>query len=123
MLQIVMNCGDIQGSMAKKVFEVLQALACHKNMVMVRGYTLGVFGNLIAGEPHSSPLVQFSLLYSRLHLCSMAMQALLLSTYFKFIKLFLETKATIQGVLWSISQLCSADVELQQHAVKYCFLS
>lgn len=45
------------------------------------------------------------------------MWAMLLSTYFKFINLFLETNATIQGMLWA-SQLCSADVELQEHVVE-----
>ncbi|KAK1337623.1 hypothetical protein QTO34_002256 [Cnephaeus nilssonii] len=69
------------------------------------------------GEPDCwgaplQPPVQFSLLYSKFHLFSVAMWAVLLSTYFKFINLFLETKATIQGMLWA-SQLCSADVELQ----------
>lgn len=42
--------------------------------------------------------MQFSLLHSKFHLCSVATRALLLSTYIKFINLFPETKATIQGV-------------------------
>eukprot|EP00069_Balaena_mysticetus_P009775 bmy_06365T0 len=57
------------------------------------------------------------------HLCSVATRALLLSTYIKFINLFPETKATIQGVLRAGSQLRNADVELQQRAVEYLTLS
>ncbi|XP_054444705.1 AP-2 complex subunit alpha-1 isoform X2 [Pteronotus mesoamericanus] len=122
-LQIVTNRDDVQGYAAKTVFEALQAPACHENMVKVGGYILGEFGNLIAGDPRSSPPVQFSLLHSKFHLCSVATRALLLSTYIKFINLFPETKATIQGVLRAGSQLRNADVELQQRAVEYLTLS
>ncbi|KAF6076563.1 adaptor related protein complex 2 subunit alpha 1 [Phyllostomus discolor] len=87
-LQIVTNRDDVQGYAAKTVFEALQAPACHENMVKVGGYILGEFGNLIAGDPRSSPPVQFSLLHSKFHLCSVATRALLLSTYIKFINLF-----------------------------------
>ena len=38
--------------------QALQAPACHENMVKVGGYILGEFGNLIAGDQRSSPLVQ-----------------------------------------------------------------
>lgn len=91
-------------------------------------------GSFPAGRPwlrlppvHSpsrhSPLVQFNLLHSKFHLCSVPTRALLLSTYIKFINLFPETKATIQGVLRAGSQLRNADVELQQRAVEYLTLS
>ncbi|XP_072703864.1 LOW QUALITY PROTEIN: AP-2 complex subunit alpha-1 [Ciconia boyciana] len=122
-IQIVINRDDVQGYAAKTVFEALQAPACHENMVKVGGYILGEFGNLIAGDPRSSPLVQFGLLHSKFHLCSVATRALLLSTYIKFINLFPETKGTIQEVLRAGSQLRNADVELQQRAVEYLKLS
>lgn len=70
-----------------------------------------------------SPLVQFNLLHSKFHLCSVPTRALLLSAYIKFINLFPEVKATIQDVLRSDSQLRNADVELQQRAVEYLRLS
>ena len=77
-------------------FQNLQAPACHENMVKVGGYILGEFGNLIAGDSRSSPLIQFNLLHSKFHLCSPATRALLLSTYIKFVNLFPEIKPTIQ---------------------------
>ncbi|XP_051885515.1 AP-2 complex subunit alpha-2-like [Pristis pectinata] len=122
-IQIIINRDDVQGYAAKTVFEALQASACHENLVKVGGYILGEFGNLIAGDPRSSPLVQFSLLHSKFHLCSVATRALLLSTYIKFVNLFPEIKSTIQDVLRSDSQLRNADVELQQRAVEYLRLS
>lgn len=70
-----------------------------------------------------SPLVQFKLLHSKFHLCSVPTRALLLSAYIKFINLFPEVKSTIQEVLRSDSQLRNADVELQQRAVEYLRLS
>uniref|UniRef100_A0A8C5B8A5 AP-2 complex subunit alpha n=1 Tax=Gadus morhua TaxID=8049 RepID=A0A8C5B8A5_GADMO len=122
-IQIVINRDDVQGYAAKTVFEALQAPACHENLVKVGGYILGEFGNLIAGDSRSSPLVQFKLLHSKFHLCSVPTRALLLSAYIKFINLFPEVKATIQEVLRSDSQLRNADVELQQRAVEYLRLS
>uniref|UniRef100_A0A3B3VJ24 Adaptor related protein complex 2 subunit alpha 2 n=2 Tax=Poecilia latipinna TaxID=48699 RepID=A0A3B3VJ24_9TELE len=122
-IQIVINRDDVQGYAAKTVFEALQAPACHENLVKVGGYILGEFGNLIAGDPRSSPLVQFNLLHSKFHLCSVPTRALLLSAYIKFINLFPEVKGTIQDVLRSDSQLRNADVELQQRAVEYLRLS
>lgn len=47
------------------MLQALQAPACHENMVKVGGYILGEFGNLIAGDQRSSPLVQFQLLHSK----------------------------------------------------------
>uniref|UniRef100_A0A3B3ZYZ1 AP-2 complex subunit alpha n=1 Tax=Periophthalmus magnuspinnatus TaxID=409849 RepID=A0A3B3ZYZ1_9GOBI len=121
-IQIVINRDDVQGYAAKTVFEALQAPACHENMVKVGGYILGEFGNLIAGDPRS-PLVQFNLLHSKFHLCSVPTRALLLSAYIKFINLFPETKVTIQEVLRCDSQIRNSDVELQQRAVEYLKLS
>ncbi|KAL6468534.1 hypothetical protein MHYP_G00220580 [Metynnis hypsauchen] len=122
-IQIVINRDDVQGYAAKTVFEALQAPACHENLVKVGGYILGEFGNLIAGDPRSSPLIQFNLLHSKFHLCSVPTRALLLSAYVKFINLFPEVKGTIQEVLRSDGQLRNADVELQQRAVEYLRLS
>ncbi|KAM3877146.1 AP-2 complex subunit alpha-2 isoform 2-T2 [Diretmus argenteus] len=122
-IQIVINRDDVQGYAAKTVFEALQAPACHENLVKVGGYILGEFGNLIAGDSRSSPLVQFNLLHSKFHLCSVPSRALLLSAYIKFINLFPEVKVTIQEVLRSDSQIRNADVELQQRAVEYLRLS
>lgn len=73
--------------------------------------------------PSCSPLVQFNLLHSKFHLCSVPTRALLLSAYIKFINLFPETKATIQEVLRCDSQIRNSDVELQQRAVEYLKLS
>merc|ERR1711899_434053 len=122
-IQIVINREDVQGYAAKTVFEALQAPACHENMVKVGGYILGEFGNLIAGDARSAPLVQFRLLHSKYHLCSQGTRALLLTTYVKFINLFPEIKTVIEGVFSLDSNIRSADAELQQRACEYLALS
>uniref|UniRef100_A0A6B2EK83 AP-2 complex subunit alpha n=1 Tax=Phlebotomus kandelakii TaxID=1109342 RepID=A0A6B2EK83_9DIPT len=122
-IQIVINREEVQGYAAKTVFEALQAPACHENMVKVGGYILGEFGNLIAGDSRSAPMVQFKLLHSKYHLCSSMTRALLLSTYIKFINLFPEIRSTIQEVFKQHSNLRSADAELQQRASEYLQLS
>lgn len=122
-IQIVINRDDVQGYAAKTVFEALQAPACHENMVKVGGYILGEFGNLIAGDPRSSAIIQFQLLHSKYHLCGPATRGLLLSTYIKFINLFPEIKEVIQNVLKSNNNLKNSDVELQQRSVEYLQLS
>ncbi|XP_054260893.1 AP-2 complex subunit alpha-like [Macrosteles quadrilineatus] len=122
-IQIVINRDDVQGYAAKTVFEALQAPACHENMVKVGGYILGEFGNLIAGDQRSAPIVQFQLLHSKYHLCSPMTRALLLSTYIKFVNLFPEVKSVVQDVFKQHSNLRSADAELQQRASEYLQLS
>lgn len=122
-IQIVINRDEVQGYAAKTVFEALQAPACHENMVKVGGYILGEFGNLIAGDARSAPIVQFKLLHSKYHLCSAMTRALLLSTYIKFINLFPEIRTNIQDVFRQHSNLRSADAELQQRASEYLQLS
>jgi len=122
-IQIVINREDVQGYAAKTVFEALQAPACHENMVKVGGYILGEFGNLIAGDARSAPLVQFRLLHSKYHLCSLATRALLLTTYVKFINLFPEIKSVIEDIFKNDSNLRSSDAELQQRACEYLALS
>uniref|UniRef100_A0A0R3RU39 AP-2 complex subunit alpha n=1 Tax=Elaeophora elaphi TaxID=1147741 RepID=A0A0R3RU39_9BILA len=122
-IQIVVNREDVQGYAAKTVFEALQRPACHENMVKVGGYILGEFGNLIAGDARSSPQVQFELLHSKYHLCSIATRSLLLSTYVKFCNLFPEIKGMIQEVFRMDHNLRNPDAELQQRAVEYLQLS
>lgn len=122
-IQIVVNREDVQGYAAKTVFEALQRPACHENMVKVGGYILGEFGNLIAGDARSSPQVQFDLLHSKYHLCSIATRSLLLSTYVKFCNLFPEIKGMIQEVFRTDHNLRNPDAELQQRAVEYLQLS
>lgn len=122
-IQIVINREDVQGYAAKTVFEALQAQACHENMVKVAGYILGEFGNLIAGDPRSTPRIQFNLLHSKYHLCSLSTRALLLTTYVKFINLFSEIKSEIQAVLATDSNIRNSDAELQQRAAEYLALS
>ena len=84
---------------------------------------MGEFGNLIAGDARSAPLVQFRLLHSKYHLCSIGTRGLLLTTYVKFINLFPEIKTVIEDIFKTDSNLRSSDAELQQRACEYLALS
>jgi AP-2 complex subunit alpha len=104
------------------VFEALQAPACHENMVKVGGYILGEFGNLIAKDPASAPLVQFKLLHSKFPLCSVSTRIMLLNTYAKFANVFSDyegVRRSIEEVLASDTNIRNSDVELQQRASEY----
>lgn len=92
-------------------------------MIKVGGYILGEFGNLIAGDTRSSPLIQFQLLHSKFPFCSLTTRSLLLSTYVKFINLYPEIKTHIQGVFEQDGQSRNSDLELQQRAIEYLKLS
>ncbi|KAK2103586.1 AP-2 complex subunit alpha-2 [Saguinus oedipus] len=74
-------------------------------------------------SPCPSLLIQFNLLSSKFHLCSVPTCALILFIYNKIMNLFPEVKPTMQDVLHSHSQLQNADVELQEHAMEYLRLS
>ena len=82
-IQIIINRDDVQGYAAKVCFEALQMPTAHENMIKVAGYILGEFGNMIAGDSRSTPMIQFNLLHGRFHLCSLATRCLLLSSYVK----------------------------------------
>ncbi|CBY41070.1 unnamed protein product [Oikopleura dioica] len=122
-IQVVTNREDIQGYAAKTCFDALQQPACHENMVKVGGYILGEFGNLIAGDQRSAPLIQFQLLQTRFHLCSSTTRSLILSAYIKMINLFPEIKTEIEDVLRSDVLQKNSDIELQQRALEYFKLS
>ena len=92
-------------------------------MIKVGGYILGEFGNLIAGDSRSAPMVQFQLLHSKYPFCSLGTRALLLSTYVKFINLYPEIKDQVQHILQMDSQSRNPDLELQQRAIEYLKLS
>ena len=101
----------------------LQAPACHENMIKVGGYILGEFGNLIAGDSRSGPMIQFELLHNKFPFCSIGTRALLLSTYVKFINLYPEIKSRIQNVFEQDTQSRNADLEVQQRSIEYLKLS
>ena len=91
-------------------------------MVKVGGYIMGEFGNLIAGDPRSSPAVQLRLLHSKYHLCSVSTRALLLSTYVKFVNLFPEIKSHVQVMIAIQVALENFSINLFSAGNLYCRL-
>lgn len=68
-------------------------------------------------------MIQFDILHSKYHLCSLNTRCILLTTYVKFCNLFPEIKSQIQEILRGDHNLKNPDAELQQRAVEYLQLS
>lgn len=123
-VQIVTNTEELQEYAARKVYEHLRNPACHETIVKVGAYILGEFGHLIASEedPQAiSPIEQFSLINSKISICSSTTKALILTTYAKWLNLFPEIKEYILAVLARFTH--ALDSELQQRACEYISIS
>ncbi|KYQ91466.1 adaptor-related protein complex 2 [Tieghemostelium lacteum] len=120
-VKIVTNHEDIQLYAASTVFNALQARNCHETLIKVGGYILGEFGHLIADNPQSSPMIQFTILHNKFSQCTLPTKALLLSTYAKFVNLFPELTQVTQEVFKSHSNFI--DAEIQQRACEYLNLT
>lgn len=122
-IQIVTNRTEIQAYATRMAFNALKSDAGTESLTKLGAYILGEFGNLIADEPQSGPMQQFSLLHSKYPMCSTTTRALLLSTYAKFANLFPEIKPHIERVFAHDTLARSIDLELQQRAAEYMALS
>ncbi|WRT68596.1 uncharacterized protein IL334_005574 [Kwoniella shivajii] len=120
-VQLVTNNEDLQMYAAQAVYQHLQAIACHENMIRVGGYILGEFGHLIANESGCSPIEQFQALHSKVNLCTAPTRALLLTTYVKWVNLFPEIKDHLINIFERYTHVL--DAELQQRACEYLALA
>ena len=122
LIQVVTNKKELQGQAVKIVFEALQANTCHDNMVRIGAYLLGEFGNLIAGDSRSSPIIQLNLLKTFFPLCSIYTQQVILTTFVKFCNLYPEIKEYVLEFFQSENLKRNSNVELQKRAVEYAKL-
>lgn len=121
-IQIVINNENLQAYAARTVFGYIKSPSCHENMVKVGGYILGEYGHLIADDGNnSSPLEQFLALHDKFTTVSNSTKTLLLTTYIKFVNLFVEIKPQLIQVFEFYSS--SVDSEIQQRAVEYLKLA
>ncbi|KAG5518575.1 hypothetical protein PMAC_002971 [Pneumocystis sp. 'macacae'] len=118
-IQVIMDNEKMQEHAARTVLEYLKKNDSNENMIKVSGYILGEFGHLISNS-YSSPIEQFISLHSKFNSCSSKTQALLMSTYIKFVNLFPEIKLDIQAVFEQ--HINNIDSELQQRACEYLTL-
>ena len=79
-------------------YEVILLLCQTADFALSCGSEGGVVTSTDKLRFYFSPMVQFQLLHSKFHLCSVATRGLLLSTYIKFVNLFPEIKNHIQDV-------------------------
>ncbi|ANB14334.1 Apl3p [Sugiyamaella lignohabitans] len=116
-IQIVVNNEGLQVYAARTVCSYLKQPNCNETMVKVGGYILGEYGHLIADDPGHSPIEQFLLLHDKFPNCSSFTRGILLTTYVKFVNLFVEIKPQLVQVFEFHST--SIDSELQQRACEY----
>lgn len=119
-VQIVTNTEELQEYAARRVYEYLRTPTCHENIVKVASYILGEYGHLIAAEDDEravAPIEQFTLVNSKISICSPATKALILTTYIKWLNLFPEIRPQILAILRKFTH--TLDAEIQQRAVEY----
>lgn len=116
-VQIVVNNENLQAYSVRTLMQYLKAPSCNENMVKVGGYLLGEYGHLVAEEPGNSPIEQFLALHDRFSSCSPFTKGMLLTTYIKFMNLFVEIKPQLLQVFEFY--LTSIDSELQQRSFEY----
>ncbi|KAG4304849.1 hypothetical protein PORY_001902 [Pneumocystis oryctolagi] len=119
-VQIILDRKEIQEYAAKAVIKYLKKDSINENIIKVGGYILGEFGHLISNSSDTSPIEQFISLHSKFNICSFKTQALLMSTYIKFVNLFPEIKLDIQTVFEQ--NINNINSELQQRAYEYLAL-
>lgn len=120
-VQIVVNNESLQAYSVRTVMQYLKAPSCNENMVKVGGYLLGEYGHLVAEEAGNSPIEQFLTLHDRFSSCSPFTKGMLLTTYIKFMNLFVEIKPQLLQVFEFY--LTSIDSELQQRSFEYLNMS
>ncbi|KAK9460344.1 Clathrin/coatomer adaptor, adaptin-like protein [Lipomyces oligophaga] len=120
-VQIVMNNEDLQPYAASMVLRYLKGPRHYESMIKIGGYVLGEFGHLIVEAPGCSPIEQLMALHEKMGNVSTYTNALLLSTFIKFVNLFPEIKAQVLEIFEFYSR--SVEEELQQRACEYMVLA
>jgi AP-2 complex subunit alpha len=120
-IQIVTNKGEeLQKYTAGTVFTAVSSPAAHEKCVMVAGYILGEFGDMVADQEISSPMSQFQTLHGKFDLVGVATKAMLLSTFMKMYNLYpdnAELRKMIKDVF--AKHRSYIDAEIQQRANEY----
>jgi len=119
-VQIVTNHEELQPYAAEKVLVLLQSPPIHESMVKVAGYILGEFGHLIE-QSKASGTEQFDTLYKHFPGAEHDTQALLLSTFMKFINMYEDLNERILAVFKSHHS--AIDPEIQQRSVEYSIMA
>ncbi|ODQ64216.1 Adaptor protein-like protein complex AP-2 [Nadsonia fulvescens var. elongata DSM 6958] len=119
-VQIVVNNEELQLYTAQtllKTYLLPQRSVVHENLIKIGSYILGEYGHLVANDPGCEPINQLNSLHRAFYLFSPSTQALLLTTYFKFVNLFPELTNTILPIFKQYSH--SINNEIQQRSLEY----
>jgi AP-2 complex subunit alpha len=120
-IQIVTNKGEeLQKYTASTVHIAVSSTAAHEKCILIAGYVLGEFGDMVSENESSSPLNQFQTLYSKFDIIGNITKSLLLSTFMKMYNLYpdqAELRQQIKDVFGKYRDFI--DAEIQQRANEY----
>ena len=120
-VQVITNHPEVQAYAVGAVFFFMSQPVCHETLIKMGAYLLGEFGYLISERPGATPAKQFEVLQSHARYCSTAAQAMLLSTYAKWVSLYPVIRPQLLAELQRYSS--ALDSELQQRACEYLALA
>lgn len=119
-VQVVINHSEIHAYAAEKMFDSAGNKFAHEIAVALAGYLLGEIGVNICTMPGKSGYDQFAVLHNHYSRVSTKTQAILLTTYIKFVNLYPDTQDIINDVFRKYST--STQLELQQRSCEYLSL-
>lgn len=120
-IQIVTNKGEeLQKYTAQTVYTAVSSAAAHEKCVLVAGYVLGEFGDMVSHNEQTAPINQFQTLYSKFDVVNNTTIALLLSTFMKMYNLYPDHDDVRQQVKDVFAKYRNfIDAEIQQRANEY----
>lgn len=120
-IQIVTNKGEeLQKYTAGTVYTAVSSPAAHEKCVLVAGYILGEFGDLVAEQEYTAPMLQFQTLYGKFDVVSVPTKALMLSTFMKMYNLYPDHEDLRQMIKDVFGKYRNyIDAEIQQRANEY----
>jgi len=120
-IRVIVNNDNVQVFAAKASFKYLQEVSWRDTFIRLSSYILGEYGQLIVGNPGSSPAEQVSVLDRRFRQVGNSTRALLLSTYAKYVNVFPELTDQLRKIFKD--HLDDIDVEVQQRAIEYMHIT
>ena len=114
---IITNHPEVHEYAAEKLLESVRAKFIPDLLIALSAYLLGEIGINICEKPEMSGYEQFVALHSHFHISSVKTQAILLTTYVKFVNLYPDTREAILEIF--DKHATSLQLELQQRACEY----
>ncbi len=122
LVQVITGNDAIHDYAAEKMIHVVKSKFAHDTIISVAAYLLGEIGVNICEKEGMTGYDQFAALHQHFANASPRVQAILLTTYIKFVNLYPEqTKDVISEIFQKYSK--SSHLEIQQRSCEYAALA